>query len=150
MVCLPSSQLQVKKSWFGSSMITRPLSGCLNPITYIINGEWFIRIPIFYDGERLVLYQRNAGENGEFCMYDIATDKWRKIGIVWAILDNIRAFVPFVPSLAEIKTTPWPDVSTRVVQSIHKLSLLLGAGVTLKKDVLQLKWAEPNSYSKDL
>lgn len=119
-------------------------------ITYIINGEWFIRIPIFYDGERLVLYQRHAGENGEFCMYDIATDKWRKIGIVWAILDNIRAFVPFVPSLAEIKTTPWPDVSTRVVQSIHKLSLLLGAGVTLKKDVLQLKWAEPNSYSKDL
>ncbi|XP_075648227.1 F-box protein At1g20360-like [Castanea sativa] len=89
-------------------------------------------------------------ENGEFCLYDIATDKWRKIGIVWAILDNIRAFVPFVPSLAEIKTTTWPDVSTRVVQSIHKLSLLLGAGVTLKKDVLQLKWAEPNSYSKDL
>ena len=117
-------------------------------ITYIINSEWSIRIPIFYDGERLVLYLRNAGENGEFCMYDIAIDKWRKIGIVWAILDNIRAFVPFVPSLAEIKTTTWPDVSTRVVQILHKLSLLLGGGVTLKKDVLQLKWAKPNSYSK--
>ena len=117
-------------------------------ITYIINSEWSIRIPIFYDGERLVLYLRNVGENGEFFMYDIATDKWRKIGIVWAILDNIRAFVPFVPSLAEIKTTTWPDVSTRVVQILHKLSLLLGGGVTLKKDVLQLKWAKPNSYSK--
>ncbi|KAF3972735.1 hypothetical protein CMV_003774 [Castanea mollissima] len=87
------------------------------------------------------------GENGEFCMYDIATHKWRKIGIVWAILDSIRAFVPFVPSLAEIKTTPWPDVSTRVVQSIHKLSLLLGAGVTLKKDVLQLNVSQVRGSS---
>ena len=94
-------------------------------ITNILNSEWSIRIPSFYDGERLVMLQRKLGEDGEVGMYDIATDKWRKIGMSCRALDRNRAFVPFVPSLAEIKTRMWPDVPTPVVQSIDNLSLLV-------------------------
>ncbi|XP_050248218.1 putative F-box protein At1g20800 [Quercus robur] len=94
-------------------------------ITKILNSEWSIRIPSFYDGERLVMLQRKLGEDGEVCMYDITTDKWRKIGMSCRALDRNRAFVPFVPSLAEIKTRMWPDVPTPVVQSIDNLSLLV-------------------------
>uniref|UniRef100_A0A7N2KT94 F-box domain-containing protein n=1 Tax=Quercus lobata TaxID=97700 RepID=A0A7N2KT94_QUELO len=94
-------------------------------ITNILNSEWSIRIPSFYDGKRLIMLQRKLGEDGEVGMYDIATDKWRKIGMSCRALDRNRAFVPFVPSLAEIKTRMWPDVPTPVVQSIDNLSLLV-------------------------
>ncbi|XP_075648127.1 F-box protein At1g20360-like [Castanea sativa] len=44
-------------------------------ITNILNSEWPIRIPSFYDGERLVMHQRKLGQHGEVWMYDIAPDK---------------------------------------------------------------------------
>jgi F-box interacting protein len=74
-------------------------------ITNVIDWEWPIRIPIFYDGEILVLHQRQRGDEGELRMYDIVADKWRKFGVVEGKMDNVQAFVPFVPSIAEIKTT---------------------------------------------
>ncbi|GMY28946.1 F-box protein At1g20360-like [Fagus crenata] len=102
-------------------------------ITNILDCEWPIRIPIFYDGERLVLQQRRVEHKGELRMYDIVADKWRKIGMLGTKLDNIRVFLPFVPSLAEVKTanpvynhsSMQPDAPTEVVRCIHKLSLLL-------------------------
>ncbi len=51
-------------------------------ITNVIDWEWPIRIPIFYDGEILVLHQRQRGNEGELRMYDIVADKWRKFGVV--------------------------------------------------------------------
>jgi F-box interacting protein len=102
-----------------------------NRITSILDCEWPIRIPIFYDGERLVLHQRRVEHKGELRMYDIVADKWRKIGMLGTKLDNIRIFLPFVPSLAEVKTASHvynyrsmrPD---KVIdQCIHELSLLL-------------------------
>lgn len=101
-------------------------------ITNILNREWTIRIPSFYDGEQLVMLQRKLGQHGEVWMYDIAPDKWRKIGMSCGALDSNRAFVPFVPSLAEIKTRTWPDVPTLVIQSIDNLSLLVGGHSGLK------------------
>ena len=86
---------------------------------------------IFYDGERLVLHQRRVEHKGELRMYDIVADKWRKIGMLGTKLDNIRVFLPFVPSLAEVKTASHvynyrsmrPDEV--IDQCIHELSLLL-------------------------
>ena len=60
-------------------------------ITNILNSEWSIRIPSFYDGERLVMLQRKLGEDGQVCMYDTATNKWRKIGMSCRALVQISS-----------------------------------------------------------